>query len=78
METGHDMASQLSKRLAAAEAKYPPVSPAEAALRDDPWFLELLARNDLDIDQLKQKASILAALPLNVLQEMRDELLAMD
>lgn len=68
----------IAKRLSVVEAKMPKVPAIEAALRDDPWFLDLLARNDLDIDLLRQKASILAALPLNVLQEMRDELLAMD
>lgn len=71
------MANNLSKRIAAAEAKVPQIPPVEAVICEEPWFLEFLASHNLDIEQLKQKGSIIAAMPLEALRDLRDRLLVM-
>ena len=72
------MATMHNKRLASIEAKVPQIPPVETMLCEQPWFLDFLASHNLDIDQLRQKGSVIAAMPLGVLRDLRDRLMAMD
>jgi hypothetical protein len=71
------MAYQLVRRIAATEARLPQTPPIEATLCEEPWFLDFLTGQNLDLNQLKQTGSIIAAMPLGALQKLRVRLLAM-
>jgi hypothetical protein len=67
----------IARRLSVIEAKLPQISPVEAVLCDEPWFLDFLTSHNLDIDHLKQKGSIIAVIPLRALQDLRERLMVM-
>ena len=73
------MSNQLNRRVAAAEAKaVPKLSESETQLCALPSFRDFIAKQGLDINDLMQSGSVLGALPLDVVRQLRDRLVAAD
>lgn len=68
----------LTKRISVIEAKVvPKLSEAEARFCAEPSFRDFIAKQGLDINVLMQSGSVFGALPLEVVLQLRDRLMAM-